>query len=117
MEDGGGTKMYCHMCQDYYECRVISLDLLGKSYNQRVEDKDDNELKWFRRARKCLNCDTPFATAEIKEDFLRWLKYSRNSLIEIKRAAEETKRSASVSEHLTSLTNLLDEIDKSKVYW
>ncbi len=82
----GGTKIYCPNCKEFSVCKAISPSVLGKPVARRWYETDFNDIAWFRRARKCLNCSYEFLTSEVEENFI-------DELVELrKRLAEKNKQ-------------------------
>ena len=68
-----GTKIYCPKCAAFSVCRAIPPTKAGEPKGQRWYRSDYRDISWFRRARKCLLCETVFLTAEVEEKFLEEL--------------------------------------------
>lgn len=113
----GGTQIWCPLCKDIQICQAIPVTSIGKKSGQRWFRKDHNDIRWFRRARRCLNCELEFLTAEVDEDFITELVKLRNALADIKSNAERyMTESKSAEGALSDLTKSLGVLSALRVY-
>jgi hypothetical protein len=113
----GGTQMYCPFCGEITVCKGLGPAKAGLDASQRVYRPDHPDLQWFRRARRCQDCEETFVTAEVDEDFLGELVELRNALAQIKENAEQYSReSAAASKSLDRLSKSLSILKALKAY-
>ena len=116
-EKEGGMKMHCPYCADIRECKVIPPSTIGLESAQRWGRTDHTDIQWFRRVRKCLECDNVFITAELDQDFLEELVQLRSALGDIKLNAEQyLKESMSASKTLQKLAVSLSVLKALSLY-
>lgn len=65
----GGTQMYCPNCGHVQVCEAVPTTQLGQPSGRRWYKKDHEDIRWFRRGRRCQMCQKSFITAEVDEDF------------------------------------------------
>ncbi len=113
----GGTQMNCPYCGEVQICQAVPTTELGKPSGQRWYRKDHQDIRWFRRGRKCTACNKRFITAEVDEEFLNELVELRNALASLKVNAEAyVKESTAASSALDRLTKSLSLLRALKVY-
>ena len=90
----GGTKTWCPHCKKIQICQAISASSIGEKSGQRWYRKDHDDIRWFRRARRCLHCEYEFLTAEVDEHFIDELVKLRDALVKLEEQirAEEPRR-------------------------
>ncbi len=118
-ETTGGTEMWCPNCERLTICKGIS----PRETNYKLESGRRfvsavyEDLQWFRRGRRCLDCENEFITSEIREDFVNELVELREALGEIKKNAEKyIKESESASKSLKKLSGSLNVLQALSIY-
>jgi transcriptional regulator NrdR family protein len=113
----GGTKIWCPVCKDVQVCRAIPTSSMGEQSGQLWSRKDHDDVRWFRRARRCLKCEYEFLTAEMDEQFITELVKLRKALGDIKANAEQyLTESKSAEDALSNLTKSLSVLRALQVY-
>lgn len=85
----GGTQTYCPECGDVQVCQAVLTTQLGVPAGQRWYHVKYPDLQYFRRARRCRECNEEWLTVEIPEEFLDELIQLRGALADLKAHAEE----------------------------
>ena len=112
-----GTKMHCPYCGDIQECKAVPASSIGLESAQRWGRTDHTDIQWFRRVRKCLECENVFITAELDQDFLDELVELRSALGDIKLNAEKyLKESIAASLTLQKLAASLSLLKALSIY-
>ena len=113
----GGTKMHCPFCSEIQECKAVPASTIGLESAQRWGRTDHTDIQWFRRVRKCLECEEIFVTAEIDQDFLDELVQLRSALGDIKLNAEQyLEESTAASNSLQKLAISLSVLKALSLY-
>jgi transcriptional regulator NrdR family protein len=116
-EKEGGTKMHCPYCGEIQECKAVAPSTIGLESAQRWGRTDHTDIQWFRRVRKCLECENVFITAELDQDFLEELVQLRSALGDIKLNAEQyLKESMAASKTLQKLAVSLSVLKALSLY-
>jgi hypothetical protein len=113
----GGTQMHCPHCEEVTVCKAISPCDLGETADRHLHFLIYTDVNWLRRARRCLDCNRSFLTAEVDEEFLDELVELRGALAEIKANAEQyLTESTSAAKSLERLTQALSVLKALKLY-
>lgn len=76
----GGPLLYCSNCKKLTNCTSVRLREANEDNTRQLHYKYHQDIKWYRRARKCGVCQEIFVTAEINEKFLEELISLRQRL-------------------------------------
>lgn len=113
----GGTKTWCPRCKEIKICQAIPASSIGEKSGQRWFRKDHDDIRWFRRARRCLHCEHEFLTAEVDEHFIGELVKLREALADVKASAERyVAESKTAKRALSDLTKSLGVLRALPVY-
>ena len=115
----GGTDMWCPKCGTIRTCKAVPTKEVNwwlKS-GQRWYRNDHDDVRWFRRGRRCLTCDHKFLTAEATEELIEELIELRNALRSIKSNTEKyVKQSNTAAKSLKKLNESLAALRALKIY-
>ncbi len=78
----GGTEMYCPYCKQISICKGLPISEIEPA--DPTPRQEFSGIKYFKRYRKCLNCDAHFETAEVDEDLVLELSSLRQLVYELK---------------------------------
>lgn len=96
----GGTQIFCPKCGSNQICRAVSPTALGQGPARRLMMINHQDIRWFRRGRKCRSCGYKFLTGELDEAFINeivnlrgaWLARVHSGVRSASRAAGKRTR-------------------------
>lgn len=116
----GGTDMWCPECKEIQTCKAIpgpEVTWDASDYTQTRYFTEHEDVHWFQRGRRCLECSHEFLTGEADMQFLDELVELRDALADLKKHAEQyTAESKKASKSLEQLSKSLGVLRALRLY-
>jgi len=111
--------MWCPSCKKVTSCKSVYVRQIKENIQtaRRLYQKDHDDVQFYRRGRRCQNCDHGFLTAETREDFIDELVELRDTLAAIKNNIEQyITDSAKTTDSLNDLNVSLGKLRALEIY-
>ena len=109
------TIMHCPHCGKYEECRVINLNSLCGTNDQRLTFINHPDIQFYRRGRQCGVCGKTFVTDEVDDGILQEYVELRE-ILAIEKAILESYKKKSEEYWLDMLKEALDIFRSLPIY-
>jgi len=115
-------KIWCPNCEKITVCPTISLSNINHKPSQRWYFESQEDIKFFKRARLCEECNNDFITVEVSAQLLTELAILRKRTTEIFTDFDKlVKKSKSVKNStnrtLAKIQEIVEQINKISNVW